>query len=230
MEPRQTASLTYRRETYRLWFEYLKVVRTSRNPKVIAALKSTTDFYAPWEVTLETRFDPWWKTHQHLFAEEHTVRVLAHGEVPSDPDALVVMVPLTQSPTVLTKQVKAIIQAAVVEREKSTATKKKAKKSPSARYRPTDGAEPKLAAVREMLTVYRDVHLKNPKLRGEALLNAAHALYLGRKNKKWAKIPMALQHVGMDDKIRAMRNLRRWMQKAEAVVLNVARGEFPGEY
>lgn len=230
MEPHQTVSLTHRRETYRLWFEYLKVAFASRNPDVIAALKSTTGFYAPWEVTSDTRFDPWWKTHQHLFAEEHTVRALAHGEVPSDPDALVVMVPLTQSPTILTRQVKAIIQAAVAEREKSAAKKRKAKKSPSARYRPTDGAEPKLAAVREMLTVYRDVHLKNPKLRGEALLNAAHAFYLGRKTKKGAKVPMALQVNNVSGQTTAMRNLRRYIQKAEAVVLNVARGEFPGEY
>lgn len=230
MEPRQTASLTYRRETYRLWFEYLKVACASRNPEVIATLKSTTDFYAPWEVTPDARFDPWWKTHQHLFAEEHTVRALAHGEVPSDADALVVMIPLTQSPTVLTRQVKAIIQAAAAEREKSAAKKRKAKKSSSARYRPTDGAEPKLAAVREMLTVYRDVHLKSPKLRGETLLNAAHAFYLGRKSKRGAKIPMALQVNNVSGATAAMRNLRRYIQKAEAVVFNVARGEFPGEY
>jgi hypothetical protein len=31
-----------------------------------------------------------------------------------------------------------------------------------------------------------------------------------------------------DDLARAMRNLRRYLQKAEKVVLNVARGQFPG--
>jgi hypothetical protein len=41
---------------------------------------------------------------------------------------------------------------------------------------------------------------------------------------------MAFQHDGGDDKERAMRNLRRYIQKAETVVLNVARGQFPGEY
>lgn len=230
MEPPHTVPLTHRRETYRLWFEYLKVARASTVPEVVTALKSTNDFYAPWEVTPHARFDAWWKTHKHLFAEEHTVRALAYGEAPSDPDALVVMVPLTQSPTVLTRQVKAIIQAAVADREKQRAKKRKAKKSPSARYRPTDGAEPKLVAVREMLTVYRDVYLKNPNLRGEALLNAAHSFYGGRKSKKWAKVPMALQVNNVSGNTTAMRNLRRYIQKAEAVVLNVAKGEFPGRY
>ena len=41
---------------------------------------------------------------------------------------------------------------------------------------------------------------------------------------------MALQVNNVSGQTTAMRNLRRWIQKAEAVVLNVARGEFPGEY
>ena len=81
-----------------------------------------------------------------------------------------------------------------------------------------------------MLSVYRDVHLKNPKLKGEKLLAATHQYYLGRKNKRWAKVPMALMYNHEDEKVRAMRNLRRYIQKAEQVVLNVARGQFPGEY
>jgi len=90
--------------------------------------------------------------------------------------------------------------------------------------------EPKLDAVREMLSVYRDVYLKSPKLRGEKLLDAAHHYYLGRRNKRWAKVPMALMYDTDGDKVRAMRNLRRYIQKAEKVVLNVTRGQFPGEY
>ena len=67
-------------------------------------------------------------------------------------------------------------------------------------------------------------------MRGEKLLDTVHKYYLNRKNKKWAKIPMSFHHDGGDDKERAMRNLRRYIQKAEKVVLNVARGQFPGEY
>ena len=81
-----------------------------------------------------------------------------------------------------------------------------------------------------MLTVYRDVHLKNPRLRGEKLLDACHSFYLSRKNKRWAKIPIALMPDMDGDKVRAMRNMRRYVQKAEKVLLNVASGEFPGSY
>ena len=137
--------------------------------------------------------------------------------------------PLTQSPTILTRKVKAIIQAAYDQREK-TERKGKTKATATAYYHLTEGAEPKLDAVREMLSIYRDVYLKNPKLRGEKLLDAVHKYYLSRKNKKWAKVPMAFLHDGGDDKERAMRNLRRYIQKAEAVILNTARGQFPGDY
>ena len=174
------------------------------------------------------RFDVWWKKHAHLFEEKVSIQKLENGVERADPHSLVLEIPLTESPTVLTKKVKAFIQAAFDEMEK---TNRKAKKSPTATFRLTEGSEPKLDAVREMLSVYRDVYLQNPELRGEKLLDATHKYYLGRKNKKWAKIPMALMYnLNDEDKVRAMRNLRRYIQKAEQVVLNVARGQFPGEY
>ena len=227
MEKKPKATLIAKKEAYRLWFEYLKVALQSPDKKVQAALVVSQPYYRPWQMSVAPKFDPWWSDHQHLFDEKYTVRELAHGEKAMDPNALLLEVPLTQSPTILTRKVKAIIQAAYEQREKS---ERKSKKKATAYYHLTEGAEPKLDAVREMLSIYRDVYLKNPKLRGEKLLDAVHKYYTSRKNKKWAKIPMALQHQGGDDKERAMRNLGRYRQKAEKIILNVARGQFPGEY
>ena len=227
MEKKAQSNLAARREAFRLWFEYLRIARLSADIKIKSALVVTEPYYRPWEMDKADKFDPWWKTHGHLFEEKFAVRELKSGEAPLDPDALLVEIPLTQSPTILTKNVRAIIQAAFDARERS---ERKTKKKPTAYYRLTEGSEPKLDAVREMLSVYRDVHLKNPQLRGEKLIDATHEYYLGRKNKKWAKVPMALMYDTDGDKIRAMRNLRRYIQKAEQVVLNVARGQFPGEY
>lgn len=76
-----------------------------------------------------------------------------------------------------------------------------------------EGNGDKLLAVREMLTVYRDVYLKYPNLKGEKLLEQIHKYYEGRKNKRWAKIPTPLMLTAgrrdPDDLARAMRNLRR---------------------
>ena len=227
MEKKPQANLAARKEAFRLWFEYLKIARQSKDPKIKSALVVSEPYYRPWEMDKADKFDPWWKTHGHLFEEKFAVRELKSGEAPLDPDALLVEIPLTQSPTILTSKVKAIIQAAFDALER---TERKGKRKATAYYRLTEGSEPKFDAVREMLSVYRDVHLKNPKLKGEKLLDATHQYYLGRKNKKWAKVPMALMYDTDGDKIRAMRNLRRYIQKAEQVVLNVARGQFPGEY
>ena len=227
MEKKAQSNLIARREAFRLWFEYLKIARESKDTKVKSALIVSEPYYRPWQVENKEKFDSWWKTHAHLFEEKFIVREIKTGEAPSNPDSLLVEIPLTQSPTILTKKVKAIIQAAFDKREKS---ERKAKKKPTAYFKLTEGSEPKLDAVREMLSVYRDVYLKNPNLKGEKLLDATHIYYLGRKNKRWAKVPMALLFNHKDEKVRAMRNLRRYIQKAEQVVLNVARGQFPGAY
>ncbi len=227
METKARRSLAYKRETYRLWFEYLRLAQMSSKKEVKAALKRSAPFYAPWGTVTGIKFDDWWKTHSHLFEERFVVRELESGVDPADQKSLVVEIPLTQSSSEIMKAVRHVVRDAIKFRGPAH---RKDTRVPSAVYHPTIGAEPKLAAVREMLTVYRDVYLKNPKLRGEKLLEAAHRYYLGRKNKRWAKVPMALELDPDGDKIRPMRNLRRYIQKAEHVMLNVARGEFPGEY
>ena len=84
-----------------------------------------------------------------------------------------------------------------------------------------------------MLTVYREVYLKNPKLRGKALLIAVEKHYLARRNKRWAKIPDALRldpDANEKEIYGVLRNLRRDITKAEQVMLTVANGQFPGKY
>jgi hypothetical protein len=218
------SSLSYRLGAFALWFEYLRVAQASTDPKVIEALKSSADFYAPWGDVKEANFNVWWKTHGHLF-EDRQPRQLLDGQVP-DPNALLIEVPLNQSPTELTKKVKAIIQEAF---DAQGPRKTKGKKHAMSEYHLTEGAEPKVTAVREMLTVYLDVYLKNKKLRGKALLNKVHEHYKSRKQVRFRKIPGSLDPV-RDDFERTQRNLRRYIQNAEQVVLNVAKGEFPGDY
>ena len=227
MSSKPQSRLIAQGRAYRLWFEYLRVALLSSDPKVKSALIVSKPFYSPWEMEKANRFDTWWKDHGHLFEEKHFVRTMTPGEKPHHPDALIIEVPLTQSPTILTNRVKTLIQEAFEAQERK-GWKSKAK--PTTFYKLTEGAEPKYDAIREMLSVYRDVYLKNPKLRGEALLDAVHHYYKGRKNKRWAEIPTPLLPDRDGDKVRAMRNLRRYIQKAEKIVLNVARGQFPGEY
>jgi hypothetical protein len=218
-------ALPYRREAYRLWFEYLRVARSSSLTRVREALKQSAPFYAAWGDISTAKFDHWWKKKAYLFEEKYSVHRLSAGEPPSNADSLIVEIPLTRSPTELIKDVKALIQEAFAAQ---TRAMKKSKKAPTSAYRLTEGAEPKLLAVREMLTVYRDVYLKNKELRGADLLEKVHAHYLARKRR--AKVPTPLLYDKYGDKSVAMRNMRRYITKAERVMLNVAKGQFPGKY
>ena len=231
MEIRPSDLLSARREAYRLWFEYLKVALKSDDRRIKAALQATKAHYAPWDVSARTNYNEWWRTHAHLFEEKYLVREVKVGEERLAESSLVVEIPLTESPTILLSRVKTILLAAFESQEKLS---KKSRKKPTANYRLTEDSEPKLVAVREMLTVYRDVHLANPSLKGERLLMAVQNFYLGRKRKQWAKVPTPLiyrtEKGQEDDLARALRNLRRYIQKAEKIVLNVANGHFPGDY
>ncbi len=228
MSPKAQSKLAARRESFRLWYEYLRLAKKSTDRKVVEALKRSAAFYEPWGDVESEKFDAWWKRAGHLFEERYAVRKLELNEQPSDTTSLVVEIPLNKSPTRLTRIVKAIIEEAWARQNKER--KRKNKTIASATYHLTEGAEPKLLAVREMLTVYRDVYFKNRNLRGEALLDKIHIFYRGRKNKRWAKVPVPLLPDPDGDTARAQRNMRRYIDKAEKVMLNVANGQFPGEY
>lgn len=100
-------------------------------------------------------------------------------------------------------------------------------------YGLTSKGEMKMDAVRETLSVYRDVKLKNrASLKGKKLLATIQDYYLRRRNKKWAVFPLPLQYDPESelDLRRSLRNRNRYLTNAESILLNVARGEFPGHY
>jgi hypothetical protein len=218
--------LAGQKRAYRLWFEYLRVARLSTKKEIKSAITAYSGAYRDWHMDEATKFDSWWKDHSHLFEERYFVRPLGIGEEPLDSDALILEIPLTQSPTILTRKVRALIQEAYSLKAKQN---KKSKTKATAQYKITDGVEPKFDAIREMLSIYRDVYLKNPTLKGRKLLDKVHQYYKSRKN-QYKKVPSQFQHQGGDDEQRALRNLNRYIHKAEKIVLNVARGEFPGKY
>jgi hypothetical protein len=221
------SKLPYRKEAYRLWFEYLRVARRSKDPKVTKALARSARYYSPWGNIENFKFDQWWRQYEHLFEEQFTVRRLSRREKPADPMALIIEVPLTQPKAKLLAQVREIIREAY-----PTVPQQKRHLRPVSQYRLTAGAEPRLSALREMLHVHR-VYLENKDssgkdLRGSRLLEKIHAYYLARKRK--SKIPAHLDFSRLGDSIVAQRNIRRYITKAQRIVLNVAKGEFPGQY
>jgi hypothetical protein len=222
--------LAHKREAYRLWFEYLRTAHKDPRLEVQAALMRSQAFYEPWGDVTNAEFYEWWKDKGHLFEDKYVVRQLAAGELPTDPEALIVEIPLRQSASVLKKRVGELIREAVAKLPKSS---NKAAKSPTAKYKLSKGAEPKVEPLNQMLTVYRDVYLKHPKARGKQLLVALEQNYLGRKQKRHANVPkvFVIPADAKSEKLDlVLRNVNRYISKAETIVLNVAGGEFPGKY
>ncbi len=175
-----------------------------------------------------TSFNEFWSSQKHLFVDSEIVRRLNNDEQPPS-QSLVLVVPLNKGVTELLTDIKSVL---LDEFERLGHHEQQRKRQRQAIYLLTPGSQPKLETIREMLSCYRDVYLPNPHLKGKKLLKAVHNYYLGRKNKKWAKIPQVLKFKSgdEDDKIRIMRNIRRYLQTADQIVLNVAKGNFPGEY
>lgn len=248
---------------YWLWWGYLKLARdlsildTKSYLKAFCKqlekeLKRTKKYYASWDLDKNQNFGVWWKEHKHLFEEKYVVREMKHGESPIDPEAVVIEVPLRFSVSILSRHTREIIGIAASKRGINT----KSKIRSSAQFSMTSGAEPKYIALREMLTVYRDIQIKNLRLKlknaqvkplkGLELLETVNSFYKNRKNRARNKVPIPLvaqfernpmksgsaflDSLDRDASSNAQRSLNRYIQKAEKIALNVAKGEFPGKY
>lgn len=218
------ASLLLRKETYRLWFEFYKLALQSREYEVINALKASQEFYAPWGNVLNSKFDDWWESHQNLF-KEHQVKTLESLEDRQSSESLILEIPLNQAISKLLGEIKKIIE----DRQKTKPNYRKRKTTFTSSYQLTAGSEPKLDTVRNILIVYRDVYLANNKPSAMKTLELAVEFYKRRKRNN--KIPYSLmfgdRHGQLDN---ARRNVGRWLNWAKKIVLNTAKGEFPGKY
>lgn len=226
---KKPTKLASRQTAYVLWFEFLKLALKSQKKIVKSALFVSEPFYRPWNMKSAKDFRSWWKDHGYLFEEKYFVRPLRNGEAPLDKEALIVEIPLSQSSTILTQKVKQLILDALEQKGKS---EKKKKGKSTATYVLSEQSEPKLYALRETLTVYRDIYLKDPSLKGIRLLEAINLFYSSRKKKASARVPtpFLFDRRNEESVLRASRNARRYIQRAEKILLNVARGKFPGDY
>ena len=94
------------------------------------------------------------------------------------------------------------------------------------KYQLTENSEPKLRKIRHYLNIYRDVYLKNNCPKIPKLLPMVLDYY---KNKKKMELPIVLNS-NENDLDNVLRNLGRWMNWADQIMLNVSKGEFPGKY
>ncbi|WP_158525571.1 hypothetical protein [Polynucleobacter paneuropaeus] len=200
----------------------------SSDPVVRRNVENSRLFYSKWGDVKNSAFNDWWKLRESLFKDED-VQVLDDTSKRHYSDSLILEIPINKSTSELLKKIKLLID----EEQKSRNRPKKNKVVITTKFKPTDRTEPKLVVLKDVLSVYRDVYLKDSSMKGKKLLQSVHDYYLGRKRKDYRRIPNSINHFESTKKSeldRVTRNLRRWIQWGDKITLNVSKGEFPGRY
>ena len=219
-------TIVLRKEFYRLWFEFYKMSLYSSDPKIRRRLDGSLKIYYQWGDVKSSHFDVWWNKHQDLF-EEESVRVLTKGDSIEFDNHIVLQIPVNQSVSDLLKNVRTVLN----HEHKFKNTRKKNKSISTSKFSLTEGSEPKLSVLKDVLYVYRDVYLKHPNLKGKNFREKVYEFY-GTNFKKRTSIPPTI-YLGSNtqkESQRVNRNLRRWIDWGKKIQLNVLSGEFPGKY
>lgn len=231
MKYTKTSFLLQRPQGIRLWFEFLKLAHEDSRPEVKKALKDHADYYQPWGDVRGQKFDAWWKEHAVLFTESEGLELLTDAPTTLKLGHLYLAIPTSRSLTKTMADIKAVLSEAL---KSAQAVSRKHKTKIGARYRLSEGAEVRVNTLQADLVVYRDVYLKlsEPRRVNEDLVHRIHAYYAARKRAKRAPS----QFGNLEDLKRRsdaaleshIRTLRRSIKRAERLVLNAAKGDFPG--
>jgi hypothetical protein len=219
-------TIVLRKEFYRLWFEFYKMSLHSSDPKILRRLDSSLKIYYQWGDVKNSHFDDWWNKHEDLF-EEESVRVLTKEDLIEFDSHIVLQIPVNQSVSDLLKNVRTVLNR----EHKLKNTRKKNKSISTSQFLLTDGSEPKLSVLKDVLYVYRDVYLKYPKLKGKNFREKVYEFYETNFKKRTSLPPtIYLGSTTKQESQRVNRNLRRWIDSGKKIQLNVLNGEFPGKY
>ena len=214
----------------RLWFEFYKLALDERS--LAKHIKASRAYYAAWGNVRDVKFDEWWKTHKHLFGETRVVEV---SKITKHDAVLYLSIPLNQAVTTSIKQVKSLIEDRQSEQLKSQGIEpRKSKKAAFGPYQMTTGIELRGRPVYEAQLIYSEVY----KPMGKPPVNTAFALkarefFDNRPKAKWK--PHILTADPQPDRkgnLRysddQLRSLRRYIKRAESLLLAAAKGDFPG--
>jgi len=213
------------KELFRLWYEFYRLALNSTDDAVRKALSKSKSFYSDWGSDASMHFDDWWRTHRSLFHDEVRLQV-ASAEQMNSTDYLYIQVPRSKSYGELVEDFKLVLS-----RELPKSTRRR-KLPPPHRFAPTEIQGVKRDSLRMMLDLQKHV-FSMPDLKGKALTERVINFFASERfKKKQNEVPTAfrlslgtLEHTDEAD-----RNIRRYRQKAKRILLNVAKGQFPGRY
>jgi hypothetical protein len=113
MSQRITISISMRskKQHIRLWFECLQICHSQIEYR--ENLKRSSDFYKEWGEVTNIKFDHWWKEKNYLFQDTYVREV---DKVSNNPNTITLSIPLNEKVSVITNEVKKIVESHQTER------------------------------------------------------------------------------------------------------------------
>ena len=214
------------------WWNFLRLAHLSNETDIIDALKDSANFYKMWGDYRTGSFDQWWQEHSHLFHTRNSMTKMNVGETASD-DALYMRVPFTYAPTTASTVFERIYRK---EYEKKQSTKKKVKKVYGGTYSLSDDdfqTSQFEYYLRFTKQVYLPIMSDNPDAQTKPYVLLAIEKFKKQKVKSSLgalarrKVPFTYE----TEKYETQRRLAsRYRTYSHNIMLNVAKGEFPGDY
>lgn len=215
----------------RYWFLFLRLANEIRDPIVLGNLRKSESFYKTWGNYQTEAFESWWKKHSGLFREISTIRLLSSSEAVSDTE-FVVSIPYSLSPTAVGKTIASMYRKKQSEKQtKKPAKSGKTKKVYGGQFA-LSSPEYQVAQFAYYYKFAKDVYVPSVnkgKLRNRELLDTAKSVFSGLKRKTTTvrDIPFTKTDSSPDAE---SKQIRRYRQYAEKLLMNVSLGVFPGEY
>ena len=213
------------KQQIRIWFEFYKLALA--DGRYGPALAASHPYYEPWGEVTDVPFDRWWKDHSSLFDELKVREVMA---VNPNPATVFLAVPLDLETKRIIQQVTDLVTA----RQHAAAEVVGGRLGRSnrvglARFGLTPGVEFRGLVADKILRVYRDVFLPagRPKIGQEFAQKVVIFLSSPRIKMKIHFLPQG-GNPDVEFSPEQLRNLRRYVKRAEAYMEAAARGDFPG--
>lgn len=199
----------------RLWFEFYKLAL--KDDRLTQNFEKTKKYYQPWGDVSDIKFDDWYKSHSHLFL----LKITEIKRVPRNKNVLNVSIPLSQTITESLRQLKELL------------LEKQSENRPNS-YEFTKGININGKTLYEIQLIYTIwLDLNKPPINTKFIYEVVTRLR-NRPRAKWVPYIVQIQPKKLrdgsfeytDDQIRQM---RRYIKKAEQICHSVSLGQFPGK-
>ena len=224
--------MTYKKQHIRLWFECLQICHSES--EYCENLKNSRDFYDEWGDVTSIRFDDWWKERRSIFDDLYVREV---NRVSKSPNTITLSIPLNEKISLITAEVKKIVEKRQTEKLIEIGKDPKQYKSKGLGVGKYSFSQKEIKGLFHYinLEVYK-IYLKldKPPINRNFLIEIRKSFDSRSRSqlKRWMiNLPQLGEfetkyrtNVDLDDVIRSV---RRSIKGVEKTLMNVSKGRFP---